>query len=102
MGIIENKIIDKLNINFVKLFNKGKIDRLYEKIYILAEKLALHEMKKKSSIILHELEKKYKNERNDDIILEYLKGISVYKDERIKFHMDEMKNWLELNLKNKK
>ena len=96
-------ISKKLQLIGVSEESKKRLIKISEeKNLITSGGTDFHEMKKKSSIILRELEKKYKNERNDDIILKYLKEISVYKDERIKFHMDEMKNWLELNLKNKK
>ena len=56
MSPIENLI--NFNIkNIVKLFRRGNITKMYEEIYEVAERLALHEMEKKNSIIMERLNK---------------------------------------------
>ena len=78
--------------NLAKLMNKGRVDKVYFKMYAVAEKLAIHETKK----YLFELQAKISSIKSD---MDLLTMITDYRKDRISFHMDEMKKLLEMSLK---
>ena len=85
------------NLDFgdlTKLMNKGRIDKVYNKMYYVAHDLSVHELKQ----YLIELQTKAPSERSG---LKLLTMITDFKKERISFHMDEMKKLLEMSLKSK-
>ncbi|RLF28158.1 MAG: hypothetical protein DRN05_04565 [Thermoplasmata archaeon] len=69
--------------------------KLYQRMYQLAENIVIHEMRKFESKL--RLNKRYKKVTlkgkydNEEIILE---KISNYRDERLKYHMEQMKEIL--------
>jgi len=79
--------------NLTKLLNKGRIDKVYDKMYYVADKRAREE----TQTFLLELQAKV-NEIKDPLHL--ITMISDFKKERISFHMNEMKQLLEISVKN--
>ncbi|MFA5792219.1 MAG: hypothetical protein WC884_04285 [Candidatus Paceibacterota bacterium] len=78
---------------------KGDIVRLYKKMYGLAEELAVHELEQKMPIMgrNHILQKQKEVSQKD-----FVQEILIYKNKKIKFHMDEMKKLLEMRIKEEK
>lgn len=93
--------IDILPIKIQKLFLQGKIDAVYERMYNLAEKLAVHEVKLYQSLLTTRLLKKSENQ-NKDLMGELLDKVAVYRQKRIQFHINEMKELLKLREEVKK
>ena len=84
-----------LSLNFgdlAKLMNKGRVDKVYFKMYAVAEKLSVKEIKQ----FLLELTAKF-YEINSNINL--LTELTEFRKERISFHMNEMTQLLEKSLK---
>ena len=85
-----------IKFNIRKLFLSGRIDKVYKKIYDLAEELAVHEMKIYQSLTASKLIKKSVNLENpnfEDILLE---KVVAYRQKRLQHHINEMKNLLKL------
>jgi len=94
--------IDKLSFDLKKLFDKGQIDKLYEKIYRLSVKIAEEETERYITKIFVEDEErefgllpKLKPEKQSDT------RIPKYTEKRIQFHLDQMYKLLELYAKSK-
>ena len=97
---IEKVVLQPFKKN-VFTFARGGIDKLYLRMYQLAESLAIHEMKKYDSFLSFKSlysEVMLKGECED--IVDIDQKIIKYRDERINYHMDEMKeilfNYMEL------
>lgn len=74
---------------------RGDVVRLYQRMYQLAESIALHEMRKfESRIRFNKMYRKatLKGEYDDEEVI--LEKISNYRDERLKYHMEQMKEIL--------
>lgn len=85
------------NLDFgdlAKLLNRGRVDKVYFKMYAAAEDLAVHETKK----FLLELQAKASSIQSP---MELLMMITNYRKERLSFHMNEMKQLLDMSLKAK-
>jgi len=81
-----------LNINFNlsdlgKLFNKKKIDKVYSKIYNLAEGIATHETETYMTLTRN---RKRAGQISSKKCLELLFNSLRYKHERLEYHMDRM------------
>ncbi|MFA5061284.1 MAG: hypothetical protein WC494_03140 [Candidatus Pacearchaeota archaeon] len=91
--------IDILPIKIQKLFLQGKIDSVYERIYNVAEKLAVHEMKQRGELIVDKASKKFDIQKNK---WAYIEEMVKYKEKRIQHHINEMKELLKLREEVKK
>ncbi len=84
--------------SLIKLFNKGKIDKTYEKMYRLAEDITVHETEQ----FMSELRSKAKEDEINKIPqnkFDYASKVWNYRKERLEFHMNKMMELLKLNLK---
>ena len=72
---------------------KGDVVKLYQRMYRLAEDIAIHEMRKSALILEFNIsyDKMLKGKDNDENILN---KVSEYRDERVKYHMEQMKEIL--------
>jgi len=100
LGFEEKKKMPDLNIfnldfgNLIKLMNKGRIDKVYKKMWHVADSLS----KKELEIFIYELPVKAKAK---EIKTRYdiLSSVINFKKDRMDFHMNEMKQLLEMSLK---
>lgn len=100
--VADNKISQYfLNLDLSKLFSKGKINILYEKMYNTAHNLAAEELRKNLDLINIELKENLKI-TGKNYFEEYLKKMMKFKEEKIEHHMKEMKELLKLSLEEKK
>ena len=82
--------------NIVKLFSKGNIVKVYDKMFRLAERFANHEAENykielKNKIKIAELAgKKF----DKDFPIETVHSIWKFRNERFDYHMNEMKDLL--------
>jgi hypothetical protein len=96
-------IIDNLNLNIQKLFIRGRIDKVYERMYNVAESLAAHETKKMFEIIANNSKKKLpKDISPEDYYWNYATEVMEYRQKRIEHHINEMKELLKLREEFKK
>ena len=101
--------ITKFNIpiHIKKAFDKGEIDKVYKEMYFLADDLAVIETKRymarKGSEFLDQKirETKGGGNRQEGWASKTSKQISVYRDRRLKYHIDNMYKLLELYTKAK-
>lgn len=78
--------------NLAKLMNKGRIDKVYKKMWHVAESLATKELR----TFVYELPAREKEfETPSDI----LSSVINFKKDRIDYHMNQMKQLLEKSLK---
>ena len=89
MGIIDSFF----SLNIQKLFISGRVDKAYERMYAVAERLAIHEMQQRTGKILNSGKKKFDIE-NDPWA--YPEEMAKFKAQRIKHHIEEMKSLLTL------
>lgn len=94
--------MSKINLNFnfgeiIKLFKRGDIVKTYEKMYILAERLAENETQEYQSELFRNVNNK--SARNE--VINILDKIWKFKMERIHHHMKEMKELLIMHKGNK-
>ena len=82
MNIIENLI--------VKLSLKENITKTYQEMYLLAEKIAIHELQVEEVILYASSEPK----DGPDKIFKNQKHMAEFKQKRIQHHINEMKNLL--------
>jgi len=88
-----------LNIkNMLKLFHKGRVDKIYEKIYSIAENLAIHDTEHYESRVYGEFMVKDKKNIVNDYTLKILK----YRTERLEYHMNKMIELLKLAIDKEK
>ena len=84
--------------NLIKQSKKGKIPKVYNSIYNMAERIAEKEIKEY-------IEKRWKaaprGSARCDVGNRYAKvdEVNAYRKERIKFHIDRMEKLLEMSLK---
>jgi len=78
--------------NLVKLLNRGRVYKAYNKMYVVAHDLSVHELKQ----YLIELHGRAPSEISG---LKLVTLITDFKKERISFHMNEMKQLLEMSIK---
>lgn len=89
--------INILPIKIQKLVLQGKIDKAYSRMYALAEELATYELNKNLELINYRLSKS-KKIKSQDYGWEYVDRINKYKEKRINFHMNKMKELLQMSL----
>jgi len=74
---------------------RGRVDKLYENMYMVAEDLAVHEMLKyEKELNFSNIYKEETFKEGSDDIDEENKKISDYRNQRLEFHMNEMKELL--------
>jgi len=78
--------------NLAEQLNKGRVGKVYFKMYAVAEKLAIHESKK----FLIDLQAKASSIESG---MELIMMVNNYQKERLTFHMNKMNQLLELSLK---
>jgi hypothetical protein len=96
--------IAKFNIpiSIKRAFDKGKIADSYQQMYMVAEKLALLEAKRREAQTLAEhIDARYGNAggTSQPSILKAESQILGYKSERIDYHMKQMIQMLELHVR---
>lgn len=85
-----------INLNIQKLFLSGNIDKVYEKMYNVAEKLAIHEVKLYQDLLMQKMtDRKIKTGKDFDSI-EYFNKVVNHRQERLQHHINEMKELLKL------
>ncbi|MFH1332677.1 MAG: hypothetical protein ABIH53_00365 [archaeon] len=95
LGLI-NKLAIKLHFgDLAKLFKAGRIGKVYENMYRVAESLGIHETLKMQDIIYE----KHLKSNSENKELKYSKEIMDYRGQRIQHHLDEMKKLLLLQVK---
>ena len=102
MNMPDIKIVPTLTLDFKKSFDKGDIDRLYQKMYRLAANLAAEETKRyiiKTHI--EDKEQEFGMARKGKRTPHLLSRIPNYTNRRIKFHLEQMYKLLELYAKSK-
>ncbi|MBI2452331.1 hypothetical protein HYV50_04630 [Candidatus Pacearchaeota archaeon] len=88
------KLIDFNIFNFgnlFKLYNQGKIDKVYKKMYGVAEDLAIHETIKYQDELIATFKKK--NIKN---LEDYSSRVLTYRKKRLENHMKRMIKLLKL------
>ena len=78
--------------NLAEQLNKGRVDKVYFKMYAVAEKLAIHESKK----FLIDLQAKALSVESG---MKLIMMVNNYQKERLTFHMNKMNQLLEMSLK---
>ncbi|MGV8168819.1 MAG: hypothetical protein ACP5N3_02075 [Candidatus Nanoarchaeia archaeon] len=102
---MNNSIFQVTINNIIKLFKKGNISDTYYKMYKRADKLASYEMnlRRDSFVREHIIDMKSKDIKSPhEYMLAFEERVLNYRDERLKYHMEEMKKLLELRLKEEK
>jgi hypothetical protein len=79
--------------NLAKLMSKGRVDTVYYKMYRVADKLTKEDFQR------FKLEVLAKSDKFKDTS-EFALTLSNFFNERIEFHMNEMKKLLEMSMKN--
>lgn len=82
----------------IKLFRQGKIDKVYEKIYIIAERLAINDTQHYQNIAKTEF---LANKNKKDLLKDFTLKVLNYKKERIEYHLNKMISLLNDSLKKK-
>jgi len=92
-----DKIIEKIDFsNIVKLFRKGDIHKVYSKMFDTADFCAVEELKR----YIPRLETKTnRNLMNHEDFIKFVDKIAKYRDQRFKYHMEQMKELLKIRLK---
>lgn len=80
--------------NLAKLISKGRVDKVYYKMYKVADKLSRDEFEVFRLELLATIAKNGTPSASDLIT-----KLTDFKKERITFHMNEMKQLLEMSLK---
>lgn len=88
MNLIETFI--KLDVS--KLFSQGNITKAYEKMYLIAERIANHELKIEGM----RLQGSLVGNDNPYKVFKIQKEMAEFKQKRIQHHINEMKKLLEL------
>jgi hypothetical protein len=78
--------------NLAKLMNKGRVDKVYQKMWYVADRLSREEFNTFRIELLANANK-FKS------TTELLTTLTDFKKDRITFHMNEMKKLLEMSLK---
>jgi hypothetical protein len=95
-------IIKNLRIDIKKAFDKGDIDKLYTKMYQLADENAVSDLRRYSAMkqaeLLHRVNK---GDEPATESLKFVKQLHDYRNKRFKFHLDSMFRLLELYIKSK-
>jgi hypothetical protein len=102
MNMPDINIIKNLRIDIKKAFDKGDIDKLYTKMYQLADENAVADLRRYSAMKKAEL--LHKVNKGDDPATESLKLVKQlhdYRSKRFKFHLDSMFRLLELYVQSK-
>lgn len=88
-----------------KAFDKGDIDKLYSKMYQVADSLSASETRryiaKKGIEFSEKMITHLANKNGESHTLRLTKQISNYRNNRLKFHLDYMFRLLELYVKSK-
>lgn len=71
----------------------GRVDKAYERMYHIAESLAVHEMKQRTGKFISSASKKLDIVNNP---LAYPEEMVKYKLKRIEYHLNRMENLLKL------
>jgi len=103
INIVEN-IVGNLTVNMNKLFDKGEIDQLYSRMYEVAERRATLEAGRYLSIQKQELRQEWYAGDPQGLgpdVLKYSKRVEKYRNTRLNFHLNEMRNLLELYVQSK-
>jgi hypothetical protein len=103
INIIEN-IVGSLNIEFKDLFDKGEIDRLFSRIYEVADEKALGEAARYEKIKRLELRREFfvndpRGPAPDPLKL--AKQAEKYRITRLTFYLKLMGHWVELYAQSK-
>ncbi|RLF59243.1 MAG: hypothetical protein DRN27_03125 [Thermoplasmata archaeon] len=77
--------------DLAKLMNKGRVDKVYYKMYQVADKLSREEF---DTFRIELLAKSHGFESTPEL----LTALTDFKKDRISFHMDEMKKLLEMSI----
>ena len=75
-----------ISFNLQKLFIQGKIDKLYSRMYSLAEDLAVHEVKLYQSLTSAKMMRDFKKNDKRDFTEELLDKVVRYRQKRIEFY----------------
>ena len=78
--------------NLAKLINKGRVDKVYQKMWYVADRLSREEFETFRIELLANT-RKFKNTSH------LLTTLTDFKKDRITYHMNEMKKLLEMSLK---
>ena len=114
ISLIEN-IVGNLKIDIRKLFDKGEIDKLYWKMYLVADELSYIETKRWMAkragewreLLADKLAERLSNREKDTLgdgelnRLMSVKPLANYRNKRLKVHLDYMFRLLELYVKSK-
>lgn len=81
--------------NLIRLFKRGDISKLYEKMYATADRIAAYEMEKYITNKFKDvLKKEVSHDKAND-------QIDNYRKQRTKFHLNQMYRLIELHSKKK-
>lgn len=73
----------------------GRIDKLYQNMYAIAEDIAIHEMKKYDTLLsFSSLYREYMLKGEYDDVEEIHKKVHDYRNQRVEYHMKVMKEIL--------
>ncbi len=86
------------NFNIKNLIIQGRVDIAYDKIYNMAEKITVHELKLHQSNLVHKYGTKAIQGKNYNL-LEEVSKLENWKFKRIQYHINEMKELLKLREK---
>jgi len=100
MSMPDINIIKNLTIDIKKAFDKGDIDKLYTKIYQVADENAVADLRRYSAMKRAELLQRI-NRGDAPETLKFVKQLQNYRNKRFKFHLDHMFRLLELYVKSK-
>ena len=78
--------------NLAKLVNKGRVDKVYQKMWYVADRLSREEFETFRLELLA-------NSDKFNSTSELITSLTDFKKDRITFHMNEMKQLLEMSLK---
>ncbi len=90
-----NLPINLINLDIQKLFLRGDIAKAYQKMYVIAEKIASYEMERKN-FLFHKLASKKIKDNSSDYMEEYFGEMVKYKEKRTQHHINEMKELLKM------
>jgi len=103
LNFIEN-IVGSLNIEFKDLFDKGEIDRLYSRMYEVADTIALGEAARYENLKRLELNREFfvsdpRSPTPDTF--KFVKQVRKFRNTRLDFHLHNMCHLLELYVQSK-
>lgn len=79
--------------DLIRLFNQGKVDKVYEKMYDIAESIAVHEVKQyRDEVYLKSVANKITLSGPQDYVIRQIE----FKRKRIDHHMKKMEDLLKL------